>query len=170
MRVTRKEFLRGRFGDREYPFRPPWAQAESSFTNVCNRCDECIEACPEHILKRGGGGFPEIRFALGACTFCGECVSACETDALTRAAEATIPWALKARITDTCISQQGTACRVCGDACEEQAIRFQLETGGIARPLIDKAMCTGCGTCYFVCPVDAVSIEEPTDQPMVIGQ
>jgi ferredoxin-type protein NapF len=49
-------------------------------------------------------------------------------------------------------------CRSCGEVCDESAIRFKLEVGGIARPLLDQEQCNGCGACFAVCPVRAVRI------------
>ncbi len=52
----------------------------------------------------------------------------------------------------------GVVCRICGDRCETEAIRFRLKTGAVSIPEIDDALCTGCGACQFGCPVDAVTI------------
>lgn len=64
------------------------------------------------------------------------------------------------RIGTGCLSMNGVMCRVCGDRCDERAIRFQLAVGGIAHPIIDQSSCTGCGACVEPCPVGVVEIAQ----------
>lgn len=137
--------------------RPPWARLEADFLDTCTRCDACVGACPEGIVRRGGGGYPEISFAGGACTFCDACVAACAPGALVRD-PSRAPWTIRAVIASSCLSATGIACRVCGEHCEAGAIRFALAVGGIARPTVDAAACTGCGACVAPCPVSAIEI------------
>jgi len=141
------------------PFRPPWAVSEPLFQETCTTCDACIKVCGEGVLRRGGGGYPEVNFQAAECTFCGECVNVCTPQALLKTEQnADAPWDLKARIAATCLSQNAITCRVCGDRCDARAIRFQLAVGGVADPIIDLSSCTGCGACVEPCPVDAVEI------------
>ena len=58
-----------------------------------------------------------------------------------------------------CLTFARVVCENCGDACDEQAIRFPPRHGETARPVIDANRCTGCGDCIAVCPVRALSIE-----------
>ena len=146
--------------------RPPWAKAEGMFLERCSRCDDCISACPENILIRGDGGYPEVDFKHGECTFCGKCVDHCETKALAFPMTAGKPqkfaaeaWNLDVSFTASCLSLNAVVCRACGDHCEPQAIRFQLKPGGIAEPHLSQDNCTGCGACASICPVDAILIK-----------
>ena len=148
--------------------RPPWSIEASKFVDICERCDNCIDACPEKILFRGEGGYPEVNFKKGECTFCAECVDACEVKAFQYlktgeehdiCAKPSTAWHLKVQIKENCLSLNAITCRVCGDNCDEQAIRFQLKVGGVSEPLIDQDKCTGCGACLYVCPDNAVAIE-----------
>lgn len=152
---TRRQFLRGRFGE-SASSRPPWAVAEREFPARCTRCDACIDACPEHILVRGSGGFPEVDFARGGCTFCGACVDACEPHALERTAAA--PWALKASIAPSCLALNRVVCSSCAERCEARAIRFRPALGAVPTPAIDLDRCTGCGACVAACPVSAIAV------------
>jgi len=158
-RVTRAQFLSGDWGARRAPLRPPWALAEDAFAARCTRCGDCLGACPTGILAKGRGGFPHVDFTRGECTFCGKCVDACKPRALARRGAAA-PWTLKARIGDACLALQGVVCRSCGDRCEARAIRFRLAPGGVARPALDGAACTGCGACVAVCPAGVITMGE----------
>jgi len=169
---SRRLFLRGRFTSAPVSaLRPPWAVEEKSFSELCTRCNDCINACPECILARGDGGYPEIRFQRGECTFCEECVNQCEPGALQFPANAETPeqrkqqaWTLSVNFTSVCLALNSVVCRACGDACETRAIHFQLKPGGIADPCISLENCTGCGACVSVCPVDAVLVQPATTE------
>lgn len=152
--TARRAFFRGRAVPVKHHI--PWAV--NAFEDVCRRCDECIRACEEAILVAGDGGFPSVDFRRGECTFCGACVDACDYSALDRAVSP--PWQLRVTIGSDCLSVKGTTCRTCGDACEQAAIRFQLQTGGRATPILDAARCTGCGSCIAVCPTQVIQIKE----------
>jgi ferredoxin-type protein NapF len=153
---SRRAFLRGR-GERALRApRMPWAVAD--FVAVCERCDDCIPVCETGILIRGDGGFPTVDFARGGCTFCGACADSCRSQALARRDGPA--WSLRALIDSRCLSSQGISCRLCGDGCEQAAIRFQLHTGGRALPWIAAEHCNGCGGCVLVCPVQAIQVQE----------
>lgn len=153
--TARRAFFRGNAVDVAHHV--PWAV--EAFETYCQRCDDCINACEEAVLRTGDGGFPTVDFSLGACTFCTACAAACQHGALD--ANRPSPWALQARLDDDCVSARGVTCRSCGDACDTHAIRFLLQVGGRAIPQFDASACTGCGACVSVCPTAAISIGEP---------
>jgi len=152
--TARRAFFRGSAVRIEHLV--PWAV--DAFEDVCQRCDDCIRACEESILIAGDGGFPTVDFRRGACTFCGACADACRHAALDR--RISPPWRLLATIGDACLSAKGVTCRSCGDACDQQAIRFQLQTGGRALASLDPSRCNGCGDCVATCPVQVIQIQE----------
>ncbi|MBW7861344.1 MAG: ferredoxin-type protein NapF [Rhodocyclaceae bacterium] len=158
MSASRRAFLRGRFSAPVDEIRPPWAIGRSAFELRCDRCEECIRACPTGILRAGDGGFPTVSFESGECTFCGDCEQVCKPGALERS-EQDVPWSLKVRIGDACLADRGVECRVCGEACGAGAIRFRPRIGGVARPETDPAVCNGCGACHAPCPVRAIAME-----------
>lgn len=158
MIASRRAFLRGRFHSTVDEIRPPWAVSTPEFETCCTRCGDCIEACPQKILKTGDGGFPTVDFSAGECTFCAECVSACKPRALHREPDRR-PWSLKAMIGNGCLAPQGVECRVCGEICPESAIRFRPRPGGVAKPWFEADRCTGCGACFAPCPVRAIRLE-----------
>ena len=152
---SRRALLRGRPSERRTPRRPPWAVA--GFESVCTRCERCLDACPQDILVRGDGGFPEVDFTQGhgECTFCAACVETCPEPAFRSPQES--PWQLTARIEDRCLAHQGVHCQSCAEVCGYGAIAFALAVGLPPQPVIDTDACTGCGACIAICPADAIT-------------
>ena len=158
--VSRMQFLRGDFKGKETPLRPPWAIDESLFTEICTGCGECIPQCPTHIIRQGRANYPVIDFKNGECLFCEECVNACKPRALLKNAENS-PWLLKASINQAiCISYQGVECRSCYDPYVTKAITKRPQPGGVSIPVMSNSNCSGCGACFSVCPVSAISINK----------
>lgn len=151
--ISRLQFLRGDFSGKQKALRPPWAPSETEFTTKCERCGECIKACPEKILEKGYGGFPQVNFKLGECTFCGICADRCSNNTLQQI-EGVPPWKRKANIEKNCLEKQGVICVICRENCELEAIEFSLSR--VPKVNIDK--CNGCGACYKACPVMAITI------------
>jgi len=154
-----KDFARRIFlqGGAPLPIRPPWALPENEFIARCNRCGDCLSDCPQQILEPDRAGYPQVNFAKGECTFCGACLRLCHAEALVVLAGAP-PWQRKALITETCLNVRGIQCRTCAEQCEQQAIIFRPSPGGRTLPQLAMDQCNGCGACYRVCPVGAVSL------------
>jgi ferredoxin-type protein NapF len=164
--LKRRAFLKGKRPRVESnPIRPPWSIEAAQFIKNCERCDACINHCPEKIIFRGDGGYPEIDFKRGSCTFCTKCVEVCQHQAFIvsppyhKTLKPTKAWRLKVAIKPVCLSLNAIVCRACGDNCEEQAIQFRLQLGGVSTPEISADICNGCGECLYVCPKNAVSIQ-----------
>ncbi len=157
--INRIQLLRGDLTGTRLPLRPPWALPETDFIDYCDRCGDCIPACEAGVIKVGQGGYPQIDFSTAGCSFCRECLRVCKQGALHygEASDPT-PWNLKATILDGCLSLNAVICRSCGEACDEHAIRFQLETGGVARLRLDWERCSGCGACLAVCPAKEIKM------------
>ena len=155
--ISRMRFLRGYFERDQHPIRPPWGAPGTSVHGALRtlQCNDCISVCPQGILAKGGGGYPQVDFSAAGCTFCGDCLKACHGRALSRVGGASAPpWRLAA---PDCRGG-GPCADPAGDACEPAAIRFCREIGGVARPRPDPDIGTGCGGCVAVCPVGAVAI------------
>lgn len=160
--LARRSFLRGSPGNSRSlsaECKPPWT--DESFTEACVRCGDCIEACPENILFKGDGGFPQIRFDNEGCTFCEECVRVCDEPVFDLAREA-FSW--RASVRETCLAHANIHCQSCQDACEADAIRFYPSLGHVPRPQIAVDDCTGCGACVAVCPQDAIELAVPANK------
>jgi len=154
--AQRRNFLRAQPLQRTAP-RPPWSVSEAVFTTLCERCTQCSQACPQHIIKTGDGGFPEIDFHTGECTFCARCVQACPSAAL----QADInqpPWQISLTIASHCLGLNQVFCGICREQCPHAALRLQRLSAGRTQVLIDAARCTGCGACVGPCPVAAVQL------------
>ena len=153
--ISRAQFLRGDMRGRRAPLRPPWALPEAMFVARCERCGQCVGACPEGIVFKGRGGFPELDFQRGECTFCAACLSACVTGALRPAPS---PWSYRAVIQSSCVAHAATVCRSCAEQCPQQAIRFHPRPHGVPGPSLQHGLCTGCGACVAPCPVAAIVV------------
>lgn len=161
--MSRKQFLRGQFRG-ELPLRPPWALAEADFIDTCTRCNDCISACPQQIIKPGSGGFPEVDFSAAGCDYCEECTQACSQGALTLSSQnppslQNIPWQQRIELKPGCLAEQGIVCCSCGEVCEHEVIRFKPQLGGRSQIQIDTTTCDGCGECVSVCPVQSLQIK-----------
>ena len=159
----RRFFLRGGVKPPPTPVsvpRPPWALPVAAFVQTCTRCDACVDACPQHILSRGDGGYPVVNFDSNGCNECERCVPVCVPNALVRLPGHT-PWAWRADIGPQCLAAQRIECRVCGEMCDAGAIRFRPTLGGVAQPVVSPDACTGCGQCVAPCPTQAVHMKTP---------
>lgn len=143
--------------------RPPGAVDEALFLDRCSRCNDCITACPEHLLIPAEAGFPERDWQRGECTFCGECIAACQPRALLPLAQQ--PWPWRAAIGEDCLAAHGVTCQSCREVCPENAIRF---SPGAPRPVLDPARCSGCGVCTAVCPVAAITMQQLRNDPVAM--
>ncbi|GEM76173.1 ferredoxin-type protein NapF [Vibrio sagamiensis] len=138
--------------------RLPWLKNEAEFTDICSRCERCINICEASILTKGNGGFPQVDFSRGEkeCTFCYQCADVCPKPLFL--AQTELPWAITATVNDACIATKNIECRSCSDMCESQAIQFHLQVGKVAVPSISISDCVGCGACISVCPTTAITL------------
>lgn len=57
-----------------------------------------------------------------------------------------------------------TGCKVCGDVCPVEAIKFDYDKDGFWYPTIEKEKCIDCGKCRQVCPSVKYQYEENKKQ------
>lgn len=165
--LDRRSLLFGRPARGAEPVRPPGALPEGDFRAACDGCAACVTACPTGVVRLDGERLPVLAFVQAGCTFCGACTENCPTGAL--AAAGARPWAARASLGAGCLALGGVACRSCGDACDEAAIRFVPRPDGRFLPVVIDAACTGCGSCVSVCPADAVAVR-PASVATALGR
>jgi MauM/NapG family ferredoxin protein len=152
--------------------RPPGALPEEEFIDRCIRCGNCMKVCITNglqpvMFESGIEGVwtpqlvPEIGYCEYNCTLCGH---SCPTGAIER-----LPLEKKrlARLGTAIVDKsiciawaQHKDCLVCEEHCPvaEKAIKTTTgDTGdGVLKPVVDPALCIGCGTCQSRCPVRPV--------------
>jgi len=160
-------------GQRRAVLRPPGAIEERAFLSLCTRCGDCVQACPTGALVPAGSehhaaeGFPLLAPASGPCRMCPDtpCIASCQTGALT----SLLPLRMGSAhiVLDRCVRSVGTACEACLTACPV-AGALNLNDG---KPVVDEAVCTGCGSCRNVCPapMNAVVIVPTRHRPKPEG-
>ncbi len=193
-RVSRKDFLRGglrgllrgmRSQDtsaapeppsalrRPLFLRPPGAIAEELFVQTCERCSRCVEACHQdsivalpaawgETLEGSPAIFPEAR----ACFLCTDvpCATACPSGALRPLPVHAIRLGVARIDLDTCLMAAGEPCDACVMACPWPGEVIAISgPGGV--PVVEEALCTGCGLCVGACPTRPWSVRiEPAHQ------
>lgn len=142
----------------EAPQRMPWLVEEQAFIDGCTRCGQCLENCETAIIIKGEAGFPEVDFNLGECTFCEKCADVCPEPLFVPRSQPA--WKQVVAIAESCLALNSIECRVCGEMCDYAAIRFQLQVGGTAKPILNEKECVGCGACIKPCPSNAIKISK----------
>lgn len=138
--------------------RPPWSFPDSQFTDHCTACGACIKACPAGLLTAGRGRYPIVDFTKGECTFCGACAESCPENLCFSSSRTQPAWNIRARIAQHCVEAKGIACRMCEDACLQQAITVRPAGRGRGTVVVAVERCTGCGACCSTCPVGAIGM------------
>jgi ferredoxin-type protein NapG len=156
--------------------RPPFAIEELDFLIGCNRCGDCISACPHGIIfplssKLGVKVFntPAMDLNNHGCHLCEDwpCINACEKEVLNipeliqnqakeEVSETQIPLPKIAKITintKTCLPYAGPECGACRVCPVEGAMLWNME-----KPSINPDVCTGCALCREACIIEPKAI------------
>ncbi|MBC8207207.1 MAG: 4Fe-4S binding protein [Kiritimatiellales bacterium] len=136
--------------------------ATEHFAETCTRCYACVDACPVEIIKVKKGGplselaMPELVFNEYGCEeSCNRCSQLCPTGAI-RTLSPDEKWRRQVGVArvekEKCLAwADNEYCMVCDEYCPYNAIETVWE-GGIACPVVDPALCRGCGACEGACP------------------
>ncbi len=156
--------------------RPPFAIDELDFLLACTRCGDCGVACPHEVIfdlpARLGArvaGTPALDLLNKGCHLCSDwpCVNACSPGALaikitenesantdTQPASELPRLAVAAIDSVTCLPFHGPECGACIPSCPVPGALSLAVT----RPVINSALCTGCGLCRENCIVEPGAI------------
>jgi MauM/NapG family ferredoxin protein len=144
--------------------RPPGALKEDAFVVTCNRCGECINACPTKALvptslEAGLLGVATPRFVprRGRCMVdgCLTCSHVCPTGALAPVQRENLSLGTAHIHHDLCLAwAKNTRCLLCVEVCPT----FALSIDQKGRPVVDQEKCIGCGACEAGCPVNGAAI------------
>ncbi|MBN2475108.1 MAG: 4Fe-4S binding protein [Pirellulales bacterium] len=166
--------------DREtrFPVRPPGSVPERQFLQLCVRCGECYQACPNNVLQplgfqQGVAGLwtPRVVAEWSGCEpSCNNCGQVCPTGAIRALAleeKRAARMGLAVVNRRTCLPYAGREdCRLCADECTAagyEAIEFvrvgtqvdqhgnPVEGSGFLAPVVRPCACVGCGLCQTRC-------------------
>ncbi len=136
--------------------KPPWHQ---EVMEACGSCEqECAASCPQGIIRihpdeHAHAGTPWLEFSTTGCTFCGDCAQACPSiESYDREMARTGDLQVA---TTTCLAWNGVFCMSCIGKCDARALQMDERR----RLILDDSLCTGCGMCIQVCPVNALGIQ-----------
>ena len=158
--------------------RPPGSVPEREFLQLCVRCGECFQACPNDVLQPAGLAHgleslwtPRVVADWSGCEpSCANCGQVCPTGAiralsLEEKRVARIGLAVVNR--ETCLPHAAREdCRLCVDECAAagyRAIEFvrvgaqrdpfgqPIEESGFFAPVVLPEACVGCGLCQTRC-------------------
>jgi ferredoxin len=170
--------LPGGGADRHPVVRPPGSVPEELFLQLCIRCGECFQACPNNVLQplgfqQGIEGLwtPRVVADWSGCEpSCSNCGQVCPTGAIRALAleekrVARIGLAVVNR--ETCLPFAGReSCQLCVDECKSagyNAMEFlrvgtqaddsgmPLSDSGFLAPVVIADRCVGCGLCQTRC-------------------
>ena len=139
---------------RTHPVLPPGARDD--FAKRCIACGACLAACPENVLVPATDWHrfaqPELDFRKGSCLLgCVRCSQICPA-----AAFHPLQVEMKPHVhigtavwkSDRCLRMtEKERCTACVRKCPVQAIHLVKDI-----PVVDAAVCIGCGACEHVCP------------------
>ncbi len=145
-----------------YLLRPPGAGEDDEFLTKCIRCGQCIKVCPNSalqmtLLEGGLEGFwtPRLVPRHGHCDYeCNACGQVCPSQAIPP-----LPLEEKQKAVigtayveiEPCIR-----CFICRNVCPVEAIGEQMVEDA-NYPVVDPALCIGCGACEYECPIKGES-------------
>ena len=164
---------------KRYPLPPG---AADDFHKKCTGCQLCVTQCPMQVLRPAflEHGLlsmmqPLLYFQPGCycnydCTVCGEVCPNGAIQPLPVEEKHLRQMGLVHFIEDECVVKKDNQdCGACAEHCPTLAVRMEPYSNGLRIPVIDPAICVGCGACESICPVRplAIFVEGHTQQAVV---
>jgi ferredoxin len=167
-----RRYVFGQGAAQRRPVLPPGAGDVESFAAACTRCYACVSVCPTKVIQAGfdtsrpiGQWFqPEVVYfdseghvEGGYCPEpCNRCSQVCPAGALSPLSFSE-KWARQIGVAEiirsACLAwTDGEACAVCQEVCPYGAVEIDEDDKGLARPVVNRELCRGCGACYSKCP------------------
>ncbi|MDR1190954.1 MAG: 4Fe-4S binding protein [Verrucomicrobiales bacterium] len=150
---------------RKTPITPPGAGGARNLGQRCTACQLCVSVCPTHVLRPSARLAtlmqPEVTYEQGYCRpECTKCSQVCPTGAIraiTPAGKSAIAIGQAVWLQDNCIvHRDGVQCDSCVINCPTGAITLVAvnpdDKKSLKTPLLDGALCIGCGACENLCP------------------
>lgn len=155
----RREFLNWFFAGE---LRPPGAQPEERFIDLCIKCNRCVTACPYGSIRPAGWkyglavGTPVIEPRDVPCYLCMICPGVCPTGALVPVEKGEVDMGTAVIDESLCYPFRGVLCRACVDACPFPGSAISMTLALL--PVVHGSRCVGCGLCQRACPADEEAI------------
>ena len=155
---------------REVAVLPAGAGNAQRFATRCLGCHLCVAVCPSKCLRPSTSlsrlGKVELDFRHGwckpDCTRCGEVCPVNAIESLTVMAKRMVHVGRAVWRKDLCLrTTEGDECHACEKHCPVKAVKL---IGGF--PVVDAAICVGCGACEHYCPAH-LSEHNPTHQSAI---
>jgi MauM/NapG family ferredoxin protein len=164
--------------ERPAPIRPPGSLPEPEFLATCIRCSQCVQACPNSVLRPVGFAHgveglwtpvavPDWSGCDPSCNNCGRVCPTGAIRALPLLEKRAVRMGLATVDHTTCLPWKGAgACELCADECRAagyEAIEFErvgvvvdeeglpTEGSGFRAPVLLPERCVGCGLCQTRC-------------------
>ena len=154
--------------------RPPGADLER-INALCARCGDCMRACPYQLIQPdlGESGVDGLftpvlhlrsrnpeqeQYCFQDCV---ACTRTCPTGALrplTVEEKHSRPVGLAVIEQKKCLAwEKREYCVVCDEYCPYKAVKL-VKRGEVMCPVVDAALCRGCGACESACPAEPLAI------------
>ncbi len=151
--------------ERQTPLTPPGSLSAKNMAQHCTGCQLCISECPNQVLRPSSDLMhlmqPVMSYERGycrpECTRCSEVCPAGAIKPIAREVKASTQIGHAVWIKKNCIPlTDGVSCGNCARHCPTGAIEMVLsdpdDEASAAIPVVNEAVCIGCGACENLCP------------------
>ena len=151
--------------ERQTPLTPPGSLSAKNMAQHCTGCQLCISECPNQVLRPSDDLWhlmqPVMSYERGYCRpECNRCSQVCPTGAIKpieTEVKASTQIGHAVWIKKNCIPlTDGVSCGNCARHCPTGAIEMVLsdpdDEESTEIPVVNEAICIGCGACENLCP------------------